>query len=86
MAHGVLLELRLLLEPYADRVADGAMAAFFMGSVRHALAALALAAGDVGAAREHATAARDQHGRLGRRPWERSSQELLDRVPPGDAG
>ena len=32
------------LEPFADRVADGAMAACFLGSVRHALAALALAA------------------------------------------
>jgi DNA-binding SARP family transcriptional activator len=73
-------ELRRALEPFADRVADGAMAACFLGSVRHALAALALAAGDLPAARREATAARDLHARLGWAPWERLSQQLLERA------
>jgi hypothetical protein len=74
-------ELRAQLEPFADRVADGAMAAAFLGSVRHALAALALAQGDLAAARTWATEARDLHRRVSWAPWERLSQELLDRVP-----
>ena len=56
------------------------MAACFLGSVRHALAALALAAGDADAAAREARAARDLHRRLGWDPWERLSQDLLDRV------
>lgn len=79
-------ELRSSLEPFHDRVADGAMAALFVGSVRHALAALALADGDAGAARAHAAAAHDLHRQVGWTPWERSSQELLERVPSGPIG
>jgi tetratricopeptide (TPR) repeat protein len=75
--------LRAQLEPYADRVADGANAAFFLGSVRHALGCLALAGGDHAAARRWAGEARDLHRRLGWAPWERLSAELLARVPPG---
>lgn len=78
-------ELRRHLEPYADRVADGAMAALFMGSVRHTLAVLALAGGDHPAARRWATEARDVHARLGWTPWARLSQELLDRIPTSAA-
>nr|WP_246324921.1 AfsR/SARP family transcriptional regulator [Petropleomorpha daqingensis] len=74
-------ELRRRLEPFADRIADGAMAAGFLGSVHHALATLALAAGDLPAARAEAQAARDLHRRLGWTPWERLSQELLGRIP-----
>lgn len=77
---GAVADLRGQLAPFADRVADGAMAACFLGSVRHALAALALAAGDADAAAREARAARDLHRRLGWNPWERLSQELLDRV------
>jgi DNA-binding SARP family transcriptional activator len=73
-------ELRRRLTPFADRVADGAMAACFLGSTRHALAALAFAVGDLPAARRDATAARDLHRRLGWGPWERLSQRLLDRA------
>jgi len=73
-------DLRGRLAPFADRVADGAMAACFLGSVRHALAALALAAGDADAAAREARAARDLHRRLGWGPWEGLSQELLDRA------
>jgi hypothetical protein len=73
-------ELRRMLEPFADRVADGAMAACFLGSVRHALAVLAVAAGDAEVAVREARAARDLHRRLGWTPWERLSQEVLDRA------
>jgi ATP/maltotriose-dependent transcriptional regulator MalT len=78
-------DLRRQLEPFADRIADGATAALFLGSVRHALAALALAGGDPDAARSWATSARDLHRRLGWTPWERQSQALLDRVPERSA-
>jgi tetratricopeptide (TPR) repeat protein len=73
-------DLRRTLEPFAERVADGAMAACFLGSVRHALAALAVAAGDAQDAVHRARQARDLHRRLGWVPWERMSQELLDRA------
>jgi hypothetical protein len=56
------------------------MAAAFLGSVRHALAALALAQGDLAAARTWAAEARDLHRRLRWGPWERLSQDLLDRA------
>jgi hypothetical protein len=39
-------DLRDQLEPFAGRVADGAMAAFFLGGVAHTLGKLALAGGD----------------------------------------
>jgi hypothetical protein len=78
---GAVADLRRHLEPYADRIADGAMAAGFAGSVRHALAVLALAAGEPEAARTLAQEARDLHRRLGWAPWERLTQELLDRIP-----
>jgi hypothetical protein len=76
-----IAELRRVLEPFADRIADGAMAAGFLGSVPHALAVLALAAGDLDAARARGQEARDLHRRLGWTPWELLSQELLDRIP-----
>ncbi|MEV8510896.1 BTAD domain-containing putative transcriptional regulator [Dactylosporangium sp. NPDC051484] len=73
--------LRSQLEPFADRIADGAMAACFLGSVPHALASLALAVGEHEAARRWGRAARALHHRLGWAPWERLSDELLARVP-----
>jgi DNA-binding SARP family transcriptional activator len=75
-----LTDMRRQLEPFADRVADGAMAACFLGAVRHALAALALAAGDRATACARAREARDLHARLGWAPWERLSAELLARA------
>ena len=78
--------LRADLEPYADRVADGAMAAFFLGSVRHTLAALALAAGDLPAAEEYAVTAVEAHRRWGWPLWEQQSRDLLDRVHAATGG
>jgi tetratricopeptide (TPR) repeat protein len=78
-------DLRGRLEPFADRIADGAMAACFLGSVPHALAALALAAGDRATARARAREARELHARLGWAPWERMSAELLTRCGDEDA-
>jgi tetratricopeptide (TPR) repeat protein len=72
--------LRLALEPFEDRIADGAMAALFAGSVRHALGVLALAAGDREEAARRAREAVELHRRLGWAPWERLSRELLERA------
>jgi hypothetical protein len=57
------------------------MAAMSLGSVRHALGVLALAAGDLEVARTRAREARDLHRRGACAPWERLSPGLLDRVP-----
>jgi hypothetical protein len=53
------------------------MAACFFGSVRHALAVLALAAGDRAAARNHAQAELALHDRLGWPRWSELSRHVL---------
>ncbi len=73
-------DLRVQLEPFAARVADGAMATFFLGSVSHTLGELALCGGDVTAARAYAIGALELHERLGWPSWTRLSADLLDRV------
>lgn len=80
-------DLRIQLEPYADRVADGAMAACFFGSVAHALALLDVAAGDSDAAARHADAALRMHERAPWPQWSSLSRALLAEVaaPPGRA-
>ena len=80
-----IADLRAQLAPYVDRVADGAMAACFFGSVAHTLGVLAAAAGDVEAARRYAEAGLAVHER-GRWPhWVARSQALLAQLaaPPG---
>jgi hypothetical protein len=73
-------DLRSQLEPFAERVADGAMATFFLGSVRHTLGELALAAWDLSAAGAHASRALELHERLGWPCWTRLSADLVRRV------
>ena len=70
-------DLRHQLTPYADRLA---VAQFMLGSVRHALAELALAAGDPAESREHGEAALATHERLGWTPWVERTRALLDRI------
>jgi hypothetical protein len=70
-------DLRALLTPYADRLA---VAQFMLGSVQHALAELALAAGDLEAAGAHAEVALATHRRLDWTPWVARTQSVLDEV------
>ncbi|EWT00269.1 hypothetical protein N865_12995 [Intrasporangium oryzae NRRL B-24470] len=70
-------ELHVTLLAYADRIADGAMAATFAGSVEHALAVTALASGQPDVSRAHAEQALDLHRRLGWREWETASEQVL---------
>ena len=65
------------LEPYRDRLA---VAQFMLGSVRHAQAELALAAGDLAEASHHGEAALATHERLGWTPWVERTRDLLGRV------
>jgi hypothetical protein len=80
-----IADLRTQLAPYADRVADGAMAACFFGSVAHALAVLAAAAGDRDAARRYAEQGLAIHERAPWPQWVARSRALLAQVatPPG---
>ena len=72
-----IADLREQLEPYRDRLA---VAQFMLGSVRHAQAELALAAGDLAEATRHGEAALATHERLGWTPWVERSRTLLDEV------
>ena len=72
-----IADLRGQLEPYRDRLA---VAQFMLGSVRHAQAELALAAGDLAEAARHGEAALATHERLGWTPWVERTRALLDRV------
>lgn len=74
------MELSRQLEPFAERVADGAMAAFFLGSVAHTLGELALTAGDVSAARAYAATALEVHERLGWPWWSQLTADLAARA------
>jgi hypothetical protein len=56
------------------------MAAFFLGSVSHTLAELALAAGDLPVAGARAASALELHERLGWPCWARMSADLVTRV------
>lgn len=76
--------LRLDLAPYADRLATGSVAVAFLGSVRLALAELAVAAGEREVAAEHLARARRVHADLGLDLWVRLTDELGERLglPP----
>lgn len=80
-----ITDLRSQLTPYADRIADGAMAACFFGSVEHALALLDAAAGDRTASARHAEAALSLHERAAWPRWSELSRVLSAEVatPPG---
>ena len=69
-----IADLRAQLEPYRDRLA---VAQFMLGSVRHAEAELALAAGDLAEATRHGEAALATHERLGWTPWVERTRALL---------
>lgn len=75
-----IADLRDQLTPYADRLAVGGMGAFFLGSVRHALGQLALAAGDRAAAGHQLRAALEIHQRLGLKPHVAATEALLRHV------
>lgn len=73
-------DLRAALTPFADRLATGGMSAYLFGSVRHTLAVLAEAAGDLDTAHAEAARALEVHESLGFGPWAARTRELLERI------
>ncbi len=62
-------DLRGQLEPYASRLANFGVTAFFQGSIAHTVGELALAEGDVEEGLAHLDAARGIYSRLGLTDW-----------------
>lgn len=73
-------DLRAELAPFAERLAVGGMTAYVFGSVHHTLALLALTAGDLDEARQHAATALAVHRQLGFGPLEAETEKLLARI------
>lgn len=77
-------DLRRQLEPYAVRLANFGVTAFFSGTVGHTVGELALAEGDDEAGRAHLASARATYARLGLDEWvARVDAKLTPSDPPG---